>query len=87
MPQPVRLRAQRIDQIGMGVPQRVHGNASGKIEIALAVGHDEPGPFASFEGEVDTGIGRQQVRGHDTGSLVSSAARIHELFTKRSLSA
>jgi hypothetical protein len=45
----------------MGVSQRVDRDAAGKIEIALAVGRDEPGPFASFEGEVDTGIDRQQV--------------------------
>ena len=64
---PVRPRAQRIDQVGMGVPQRVDGDAAGKIEIALAVGRDQPSSFASLEGEVDAGIGRQQVRGHGTG--------------------
>ena len=53
----------------MRVPQRVDGDAAGKIEIALAVGRDQPGPLAPLEGEVDARIGRQQVRGHDTGSF------------------
>ena len=43
----------------MGVAEPVDGDAAGEIEIALAVGGDEPGALAALEGKVDTRIGRQ----------------------------
>ena len=48
----------------MGVAEHVDRNAAGEIEIAIAVGGGNPNAFASLEGEVDTGVGRQQMRGH-----------------------
>jgi len=35
--------------------QRIHGNARGEIEIALAVGRDQPGTFATLKSEIDPG--------------------------------
>src|ERR1700724_1688139 len=49
----------------MRMAERVHGDAGGEIEIALAVGRDEPGAFAPLEGEVDACECRQQMRRHD----------------------
>ena len=54
MPQLLRLLGQGRDQMRMGVAERVDGDAGGKIEIALAVGRDQPYAFAPLKGEVDT---------------------------------
>jgi hypothetical protein len=54
----------------MGVTERVDGNAGGKVEIALAVGRDQPNAFAPLEGEVDARKGRHQVRGHGRDPLL-----------------
>ena len=48
----------------MGVAERIDGDAGGEIEIALAVGGDEPGALPAFEREIDPGIRRQKVRSH-----------------------
>ena len=64
VPHLLRLLGERGDQPRMGVSQRVDGNAGGKIEIAVAVGRDQPCAFAPLESEVDACIGRQQMRCH-----------------------
>ncbi len=62
MPQLCRLLLQRCDQMRMGVAQRVHRDAGGEIEIALAVGRDQPRAFAAFEAEIDPGEYGEQMR-------------------------
>jgi hypothetical protein len=44
VPQLLRLLGERGDEMRMRVAERVDGDAGGKIEIALAVGRDEPTP-------------------------------------------
>src|SRR5262245_49010715 len=46
----------------MRVSQRVHRNARGEIEIALAIGGDEPGALAALETEIDPGKDGEQMR-------------------------
>ena len=58
------LLLERGDELGMGMPQRIDGDARAKIEIALAVGRDQPYAFAPLESEVDAREGRHQVRCH-----------------------
>ena len=45
--------------------ERVYGDAGGEIEVALAVGRDEPSAFAPLEAEVDACECRQEMRRHD----------------------
>src|SRR5262249_24950142 len=60
VPDLLRLLSQRRDERGVRVTERVDRNAAGKIEIALAVGADEPSAFAPLKGEVRTCVGRHQ---------------------------
>ncbi len=64
VPQLLRLLGERGDEMRMRMSQRVDGDAGGKIEIALAVGRDEPYAFAPLEGEVNAREGRHQMRCH-----------------------
>ena len=64
VPHLLRLLGERGDELRMCMPQRIHGNAGGKIEIALAVRGDKPRALAPLEGKVDARIGRQQMRCH-----------------------
>ena len=62
------------DQMRMRMAEHVDGDAGGEIEIALAVGRDEPGALAPLEREVDARVGRQKMRGaHGSVSGSSSA--------------
>ena len=45
------------------VTERVHGDAGGKVEIALAIGGGKPGALAVIEREVNAREGRQKMRG------------------------
>ena len=42
--------------------QRVHRDPAGEIEIALAVGPDQPDAFAALESEVGSGENGKQMR-------------------------
>ena len=59
VPDFLRLRGQRFDQIRMRVAERVDGNARGEVEIAIAVSRDQPSALAPLESEVDARISRQ----------------------------
>jgi hypothetical protein len=48
-----------IDQMRMCVAQRINGNASGEIQVPIAVGREQPCALAPFECEVDARICRQ----------------------------
>ena len=48
----------------MGVAERVDRDAGGEIEIALAIGRDQPRALAALETEIDPGeYGKQMRRG------------------------
>jgi hypothetical protein len=59
-----RLLFERGDELRVRVAQRIDRHARAKIEIALAVGRDQPYAFAPLESEVDAREGRHQVRCH-----------------------
>ena len=59
-----RLRRDRRDQVRMRMAERVDRDARGEIEIALAVGRDQPSALAPLESEIDTRIGWQHMRSH-----------------------
>ena len=50
------------DEMRMRMAERVDRDAGREIEIALAVGRDQPGALAALEGEIDARIGRQKMR-------------------------
>ncbi len=54
------LGRQRLDQMRMGVAERIDRDARAEIEIAGAVGGDRPGALAPLEGDGRACIGRQQ---------------------------
>jgi hypothetical protein len=42
----------------MGMAKRVDGDAGGEIEVAVAVGRDQPDALTPLESKVDPRIGR-----------------------------
>ena len=52
LPDLVGLIGQRLDQLGMGVAQRRHGDAGHQVEIFFAFVREQPGAFATLEDEV-----------------------------------
>ena len=52
MPESSPLLLQRLDEVGMAVTQRGHGNTAGEIEITIAVAGEEIGAFPPLESEV-----------------------------------
>ena len=66
MPERFSLFSERLDQMRVGMPQRVDGDTSGEIEIALTVSGCEPSALSTLKGEVHARIGREQMRRHDT---------------------
>ena len=69
VPELGRLLLQRLDQMRMGMAERIHGDARGEIEIAIAIGRDQPAALAALEAEVGPGENGEQMRrcavGHD----------------------
>jgi len=63
----VGLLLKRCDQMRMGMAQRIHRDAGGEIEIALAVGRDQPGALAALEPEIHPGEYGKQMRGCAVG--------------------
>src|SRR5262249_34727057 len=59
VPNLLRLLGQRLDQIGMGMSERIDGNPSRKIEIPLTIGREQPSALAPLESEIDPRIGWQ----------------------------
>ena len=58
----VACSCKRGDQMRMAMAERIHRDAAGEIEIALAVGPDQPDAFAALEGEVGPGENGKQMR-------------------------
>ena len=51
-----------IGDLRMRVTERVHGDARGEVEIALAIGGGEPAALAALEAEIDPGEDGEQMR-------------------------
>jgi len=62
VPQFGGLLLQRRNEMRMTMAQRVHRDARGKVEIALAIGCDQPGALAALEAEIDPGKDGEQMR-------------------------
>jgi len=62
VPQTVELRMCRRERCRVTVAEADHGNAREEIEIALAVGIDEPRAFAVGERDVEPRIGGEELR-------------------------
>jgi len=62
MPELGGLVTQRRDQMGMGVSERIDGNARGKIQISATVLGEEVRALAANERKVRPTIGWQQIR-------------------------
>jgi hypothetical protein len=62
VPQLGGLLLQRGDQMRMGMAERIDRDAGGEIEIALAIGCDQPGALAARKAEIDPGEYRKQMR-------------------------
>ena len=56
------LLLQRRDQMRMAMAERIHRDAGGEVEIALAIGRDQPGALAALETEIDPGKDGEQMR-------------------------
>src|ERR1700704_2374812 len=67
VPQFGGLLLQRRDQMRMAMAERVDGDATGEIEIALAIGRYQPGALAALETEIDPGEDREQMRSGAVG--------------------
>jgi len=64
VPQLGGLLLQRCDQMRMRMTQRIHRDAGGEIEIAIAIGCDQPRAFAALKTEINSGeYGKQMRRG------------------------
>ena len=85
VPELLRLLGKRGDEMRVRMPQGVHGDAGGKIEIALTVRGDEPYAFTPLEGEVDTRESSHQMRCHGS-EPARCAADIHAVKMKRAAS-
>jgi hypothetical protein len=53
------LGIQRLNEVRMGMAKSVDCHAGGEIEVALAIGREQPWAFAPLEGKIDACIGRQ----------------------------
>jgi hypothetical protein len=58
------LLADRLDQMRMGVAERVGGDSGGEIQVSSAVGGEQIGAFAPLESDVDPAIGRHHAGHH-----------------------
>ncbi|OIQ71037.1 hypothetical protein GALL_473500 [mine drainage metagenome] len=62
VPELRRLFLECCDQMRMTVAQRIHRDTGGEIEIALAIGRNQPRALAALEAEIDSGKYGKQMR-------------------------
>src|SRR5262245_53391238 len=62
MPDRAGLPADRLDQVRMGMAERVDRHARREVEVTITVGRDEPRALAALEREIDARVGWQQMR-------------------------
>ena len=60
---------QGSDEMRMRMAERIDRDAGAEVEIAFAIGRDEPSALAALEGEVGPRIGRKQRRNHEATPL------------------
>ena len=81
VPEFCRLLLQGGDQRWVRVTERVDRDAGGEVEIALAIGCDQPSALAALEGEIDPGEYGEQMRcgavGHDDHLRVATRHDAH----------
>ena len=58
----VACSCKRRDQMRMRMAQRIHRDARGEVEIALAIGCDQPRALAALEAEINPGEDGKQMR-------------------------
>ena len=58
MPELLGLGGERRDELGVGVAERIDGDARGKVEVAVAIRGDEPATFPALEDEILACVGR-----------------------------
>ncbi len=75
VPDLLRLLGDGGDEPRMSMAERVDGDAGAEIEVALAVGGDEPRALAPLKSKIDARIGRQQMRCHGRARLRRAARR------------
>ena len=62
VPEPVELRVRGRERRGVAVSEPDDGDAGEQVEVALAVGVDEPRAVARGERDVEPRVGRQHLR-------------------------
>ena len=62
MPDLAGLLGDRGNQTRMGMAERIHRHPGGKIEVAIAIGGDEPSALPALECQIDARVGGQQMR-------------------------
>ena len=67
MPELFGLRLHRLDEMGMGMAQRIDGDAGREIEIALAAFGHQPDALAALEPQRDAIVGLKEGRGFSHG--------------------
>ena len=65
VPELAALLGQSLDQSGMAVAQRVHGDAGGKVQVTSAVRRVEIVALSAFEHDVLATVRRHHSRNHD----------------------
>jgi len=73
VPELACLLGQRGNESGMGVAQRIDGDAGSEIEISLAILGEDIGSFAPDECDIRPTIGWQQRRKHGSSSVLADA--------------
>ncbi len=64
VPELAGLGRQRLDEMGMGIAERGHGDAGAEVEIALAGRRRQPAAVAALEGDVGSRVDRHDCRRH-----------------------
>jgi hypothetical protein len=59
VPHLLGLLGDRLHQVRMGVAERVDRHPRGEIEVALAIGGDQPRALTALEREIDACVDRQ----------------------------
>ena len=63
------LLGERLDQGGVAMAQRVHGDAGGKVQVTSAVRRVEIVALSAFEHDVLATVRRHHSRNHDSSSM------------------
>ena len=66
MPEFLGLFGQSLDQMGMGMPNRRHGNATAEIEVSLTINRVKPNAFSSLECKGSARVGRHHGGRYDS---------------------